>query len=143
MPDICLNLSIRSAPDRVFEAMTSAKGLNSWWTLDAAGHPRTGELYRLYFGPEYEWYARVTECTPEVSITWTVTEADADWHGTRVSFCLEGQRDETLVRFCHEGWATRNDHFRRSAFCWAMYLRLLKRFVELGETVAYKERQNY
>ena len=27
-----------------------------------------------------------------------------------------------------------------STFCWAMYLRLLKRFVEAGEVVPYAER---
>jgi hypothetical protein len=31
-------------------------------------------------------------------------------------------------------------HYRTSSFCWAMYLRLLKRYVEHGEVVPYEKR---
>lgn len=40
------------------------------------------------------------------------------------------------MKFHHVGWPEANDHYRTSCYCWAMYLRLLKRYVELGETVA-------
>ena len=33
-----------------------------------------------------------------------------------------------------------NAHYRTSAFCWAMYLRLLKKYVETGEVVPYERR---
>ncbi|MCH8956850.1 SRPBCC domain-containing protein, partial [candidate division KSB1 bacterium] len=33
-----------------------------------------------------------------------------------------------------------NEHYRVSCYCWAMYLRLLKRYVEHGETVPYEDR---
>lgn len=44
------------------------------------------------------------------------------------------------VLFYHTGWKEANAHYRISAFCWAMYLRLLKRYVESGERVRYEER---
>ena len=34
------------------------------------------------------------------------------------------------------------EHFRISSYCWAMYLRVLKRGVEFGEAVPYKDRLN-
>lgn len=135
-----MNLAIRGTSSSVFEAITSAKGLNAWWTLEAAGQPQLGSSYRLYFGPGYDWLAEVTECTAGRSVEWTVTSADADWTGTRVSVRLEDLGNRVLVRFCHAGWAQCNDHFRRSTYCWAMYLRLLKRYVEHGVIVPYHER---
>ncbi len=135
-----MNLTIEGTSSSVFEAVSSAEGLSAWWTLRASGRPQLGASYRLYFGPDYDWLAEVTECTAGRSIEWAVTSADADWTGTRVSFILENHDSGVLVRFCHAGWAQRNDHYLRSAYCWALYLRLLKRYVELGETVPYQER---
>lgn len=140
MPNICMNVTIRGSASSVFEAISSARGLDAWWTLEAAGEPLPGASYRLYFGPGYDWLAEVTGCTPDRSVEWTLTRADTDWTGTRVSFRLEDVNGSVLVRFCHSGWANCNDHFLRSTYCWAMYLRLLKRYVERGETVPYSER---
>ena len=46
----------------------------------------------------------------------------------------------TQVRFHHVGWPEPSEHYRISCFCWAMYLRLLKRYVEKGERVPYEAR---
>ncbi|QQS40328.1 MAG: SRPBCC domain-containing protein [Acidobacteriota bacterium] len=47
---------------------------------------------------------------------------------------------ETIVRFSHTGWPNDNDHYRISSFCWAMYLRLMKKYVEDGTVVEYSKR---
>ncbi len=65
---------------------------------------------------------------------------DVDWTGTRVGFNLAPTDAMTRVRFYHTGWASINEHYRISSYCWAMYLRLLKRFVETGEIVPYDRR---
>jgi hypothetical protein len=44
------------------------------------------------------------------------------------------------VRFHHLGWPEANEHYRISCFCWAMYLRIMKRNLEYGETVPYERR---
>ncbi|HUF05534.1 MAG TPA: SRPBCC domain-containing protein [Aridibacter sp.] len=47
---------------------------------------------------------------------------------------------ETMVRFSHTGWPEDNDHYRTSSFCWAMYLRLMKKWVDEGTVVEYGKR---
>ncbi len=42
----------------------------------------------------------------------------------------------------YEGWHGSNEHYKTSTYCWAMYLRLMKRFVEHGDVVAYEKRLN-
>ena len=69
-----------------------------------------------------------------------MTEADDDWRGTRIDFRLEDKGDRTHLRFHHLGWREPNDHYRTSCYCWAMYLRILKRHLEHGEVVAYESR---
>ena len=70
----------------------------------------------------------------------TMTKADADWVGSRIGFTLEPREDSTWVQFYHRGWPAENEHYRISSHCWAMYLRVLRRWLEYDEEVAYEQR---
>ena len=72
--------------------------------------------------------------------TLEIVEAMEEWLGTRVSFTLAPSARGTDVEFVHSGWPETNDHFRTSTFCWAMYLRIMKRWIEHGESVPYERR---
>lgn len=140
MADILLDLPIRTTPERLFGAMTTPAGLDAWWTLRCSGEPRTGAEYKLHFGPGYDWRARVVRCVPDEEFELEMSVADRDWVGTRVGFGLEPRGDVTWLRFHHRGWRESNEHYRISCNCWAMYLRVLRRFIEHGETVSYERR---
>ena len=131
---------IAAPPARVFDAITTPRGLDAWWTLTCSGTPALGAEYALGFGPDYQWTARVSACEPGRLFSFTMATPDNDWHGSLVRFELEGTDAGTTVRFAHAGWPERNTHFRVSAHCWALYLRLLRRYVELGEVVTYADR---
>ena len=68
------------------------------------------------------------------------THADADWTGTLVGFDLSPSSSGTQVRFSHRGWPEANAHYRASCHCWALYLRVLRRYLEFGETVPCDDR---
>lgn len=141
MPDILQALPIRAPIERVYDAITTPVGLDEWWTLRSTGTAREGTDYTLYFGPEYDWRARVTRATAPSEFELEFTRADDDWRGTRLGFRLQ-PRDSgsTWLEFRHSGWPDANDHYRISSHCWAMYLRVLRRFLEHGEHVEYERR---
>jgi len=140
MPDIFHDFPIRASAAKVFSAIATPAGLDAWWTKTSSGQPAAGTTYELGFGPNYNWRAVVSRCTPNAEFELQITSADADWTGTRVGFALAEKNGTTQVRFHHTGWPQENDHYRISCFCWAMYLRLLKRYVETGEIVPYEKR---
>ncbi len=140
--DILHDFPIDAPPDPVFHAVTSPEGLDRWWTLSSSGTPDAVSEYALDFGPGYHWQARVSQVEWPRTIEWTMTAADADWTGTTLSLVLEATPTGTSVRFAHRGWPEVNAHYRTSVYCWAMYLRLLKRLVEHGEWVPYASRLN-
>jgi uncharacterized protein YndB with AHSA1/START domain len=140
MADILHDFPIFAPPERVFEAISTPAGLDGWWTKRSAGEPVPETTYALGFGPGYDWEAAVRSAVPGETIEWEFTTADADWLGTRVGFHLTPRDGFTQVRFHHRGWPEPNDHYRTSSFCWAMYLRILKRGVEHGEVVPYEQR---
>lgn len=140
MPDIFHDLPIRAPLDRVFRAVSAPEGLDAWWTLQCAGKPVEGVVYELGFGPEYDWRAEVTQCVPNREFEMRLIRADGDWLGTRVGFQLEDRNGKTWLQFSHTGWPSTNEHYRVSCNCWAMYLRILRRYLEFGEVVPYERR---
>ena len=140
MPDILHDFPVTATLERVFAAFATPQGLHAWWTLRASGEPRPGATYDFFFGPSYDWRAVVSRLDPGRLIEWEFTQADADWHGTKVGVELTLVGGDTHVQFWHRGWREANAHFRTSSFCWAMYLRLLKRWSEAGVVVPYDRR---
>ena len=64
MADILHDLPIKAPIDRVFDAVSTPEGLDAWWTDRSSGTPGKGEAYVLWFGPEFDWRARVTRIAP-------------------------------------------------------------------------------
>ena len=142
MPDIFHNFLIKAFPDKVFDAITTSRGLNNWWTKSSDVRPEPGGTYTLNFGPGYEWKAVVSKYEPDKSFELEMTETGVDWPGTKVGFLISFKTGATEVAFYHTGWPENNEHYKISSYCWAMYLRILKRYVEIGEKVPYENRLN-
>jgi uncharacterized protein YndB with AHSA1/START domain len=140
MADIFHNFPIDAPPDKVFEAISRSEGLDTWWTKGSDVNPVAGGIYTLDFGPGYIWKAVVTEYVKGKAFELKMTEADADWLGTKIGFILIIDQGKTEVNFYHSGWPQKNEHYKISSYCWAMYLRILKRHVEYGEWVPYEKR---
>ena len=140
MPDILQDLPIKADAERVFEAISTPEGLDRWWTLHSAGKPVDGAEYELWFDSDHDWRARVTSIVKPSQFELEIISADQDWLGTRVGFQLESKDGTTRLRFHHTGWPQANEHYRISCHCWAMYLRILRRYLEHNEVVPYEER---
>lgn len=140
MPDILHDFPVRASAERVWAACTTPAGLDEWWTARSAGEPVVGNEYQLFFAPGYDWRAVVTVADPPRAFELRMGRSDADWEGTRVGVRLEPKGKLTWVRFYHVGWPEANEHYRISSCCWAMYLRIFRRWLEHGERVPYAER---
>ena len=134
------DFQINASARKVFDAVSTSTGLDSWWTKTCTGSPAEGAEYSLGFGPEYDWHAVVTQCIPDSAFEIRLTKADADWQDSRVGFELTEESGSTMVKFQHVGWPEPNEHYWISCLCWTRYLELLKRYVEAGETVPYETR---
>jgi len=140
MPDILQEFPITADRETVFRAISEPAGLDCWWTLTCSGEPREGEEYSLGFGPGYDWRARVTRSHSPDHFELELVRADDDWLGSRITFLLDERDGVTVLRFAHTGWPQAITHFRVSAHCWALYLRLLRRYLEHGDVVPYDRR---
>lgn len=142
MTDIFHSFPISVSISEVFKGVSTPKGLNIWWCETSVGKSAIGENYKLSFGHKYNWTAIVSKFVSDKEFELTFTDADPDWNGTKVGFTLMFNNNITNVHFYHKGWKENNEHYRISCYCWAMYLRLLKRNLELGEEILYEDRLN-
>jgi len=141
MADIIHEFFVKAQPEQVFQLFATPDGMDKWWTKTSSGESRVGATMRLYFGADYDWKAKVTRYEPPSSFELQITEAHPDWISTRVGCELSATgNNATRVRFYHTGWPEPNEHWRISCFCWAMYLRILRRNLEYGDTVEYERR---
>ena len=141
MSEILHDFPINASAARVFDAVSAPRGLDTWWTLRSEGEPVNGATYALDFGPDYQWTGRITACERARCFELELVDAMPDWVGTRVRFELTPLTDDsTQLRFSHSGWPEPTEHFRISSFCWAMYLRVMRRGLEYGEVVPYDRR---
>ena len=131
MADILQDFHVAAPPERVFAAVSEPGLLDEWWTLRSSGAATAGAAYELDFGPGYQWRAEVTKSVPGVAFELRMAQSDADWRGTLVGFDLTATARGTQVRFHHRGWPEPNEHYRISCHCWALYLRILRRFLEI------------
>jgi uncharacterized protein YndB with AHSA1/START domain len=142
MPDIFHSFTINAPLKNVFEGIATTKGLDNWWSKTSEGKPGIDETYKLYFGLSYNWSGIVSKYVADEEFELIITDAHVDWIDTKVGFLLNNKNDITEVQFYHTGWPQNNEHYRISCYCWAMYLRILKRYLEYGEQVPYENRLN-
>lgn len=140
MADLVHRFPIKASLPEVLEAVSTPVGLDAWWTKRSSGEPGERAEYQLWFGPAYDWRAIVSKYVPHTEFEFEVISALEDWRGTRVGFLLDDKEGVVQVCFHHSGWPEANEHYQLSCYCWAMYLRLLKRYVEHGEAVPYEDR---
>jgi uncharacterized protein YndB with AHSA1/START domain len=140
MHDIYHQFIVKAPAANVFNAFSTAQGLNSWWTLESAGMPAMGGQYRFYFSSEYDWKAQVISFKDGKELTWQMTKASADWVLTEVGFILEKKKEGTAVHFFHRNWKEVNEHFAITNFCWGQLLNGLKNYVEKGIIVPFDDR---
>ena len=143
MPDIHHSLIIETPSQDIFDGVSTPNGIDNWWAVSSEGQPVQGSVYNLGFGELHPWRAIVTKSSPPHLLEMKFVQADPDWMSTIVGFEIRERTGiSSELNFYHKGWKENNAHFKSSSYCWAMYLRILKRFLEKGEVIPYSDRLN-
>ena len=132
MPDIMHSLKIRTTPARVFPAISTAEGIQSWWTQDASLDPTVGGSGEFgFYGRRFVVKVIVERLDPQSHMTWRVT--NAAWPGDVVEFALKPEGSETRLGFFHRGFAQADERYASATTRWGAYLLSLKQCLETGK----------
>ena len=139
MPDIRHLVFIHASPAKIYEAITTQKGIASWWSPDNNAKAEKGNIYRISFGGDYFKEIRVTELDSPKSVRWEILNAHPEWLGTNVTFDIRPGKNSTELRFNHAGWKVYTDMYDQCNHHWGVYLENLKAYAEKGKVLAMAE----
>jgi uncharacterized protein YndB with AHSA1/START domain len=120
VPAIRRQVNIAAAQRAVWNALTTAEGLTSWWADEARIEPRAGG--RVVIGnrngddgiTEERGFIHTWRPTSRLEIAFDNIGA-SELKGTRLSFSLARDGDETLLALVHAGGDALEDEARRAA----------------------------
>jgi uncharacterized protein YndB with AHSA1/START domain len=127
-------LRMQATPEALFEALTTASGLSSWWTTTVGSGDVGGEL-QFSFDPPEPCVMRVDRANRPATVEWTVTSCDflPDWVGTRPAFTITPvEGGGTELRFRHYGLNQELECIDMCTRGWDFFLESLRQYVEVG-----------
>jgi len=139
MPEIHHLVFIKSTPEKIYEAITTQRGIASWWSASNNAKPEAGSVYRISFGGDYYKEIKVSELVPGKKVTWDILDAHPEWLNTKVTFDIAMGKNSAELRFNHSGWKEYTDMFAQCSYHWAIYLANLKALAENDKVFAMKE----
>lgn len=140
MSDILHRVGIRSSsPDGVYEALTTIDGLSGWWTSTTQGDSEVGGAIHFRFGDRGFMDMKVLELDPGRRVLWEVVDGPTEWIGSKVSFELKQEGEQTTVLFKHRGWGEPSEFMHHCSTKWASFLMSLKSFIETGKGAPFPQ----
>lgn len=134
-------LAINANKEVIFDAISTPKGLNDWWTLKSSGIPKLNEVYNLNFTDEYNWYATISKLEKNKIIEFSIIDAKEEWLSTTFGFYLEEKNANVIhLHFYHKNWKSISIEFKTANYCWGQLLSQLKKYLETGEITPFEKR---
>jgi len=80
--DIIHGLDIETTAEKLFEALSTDKGIANWWTK-AKTQAKVGGINEFSLGPGAVTF-RVEKLEPGKAVAWSAEQVPPDWNGTQV-----------------------------------------------------------
>ncbi len=119
MADLYHEIQINAAPEKVYEAITTQKGLRSWWTGDSVAEPRVGSLAEFGFMKRaIVFRMRIEELARPKRVVWTCLGNHDEWKDTRLTWEISPKDGVTTLHFTHGGWRSASSFFATCNSTW-------------------------
>lgn len=132
-------VTIKADPKTIYEAISTQRGLASFWTADTHAEQKKGSIARFGFGgPVLEM--KVEDLEPGKRVRWSTQRGFDAWNGTTVTWDINPGKDGGAeVWFNHDGWpaALPPKDTASVNFTWAGVVARLKEYAETGKPVPY------
>lgn len=125
-------VEIKAPQAAVLAKLNTVEGLATWWTSDTRGEASVGGKLEFWFGGDKPGAVMEVLESTDHSIVWRVVEGPAEWVGEIITFDLERDGDEIVVRFTHS-WREAVDFMFHCSARWAYFLLSLKALFEGGQ----------
>jgi uncharacterized protein YndB with AHSA1/START domain len=136
MSAIVKELTIATAPGRVFNALTKLDEIARWWTNDLSAKPEVGSLAEFRFRQRtFVIQFEVAELDQDKKVHWITRQGPSTghWAGTSVTWQLTHVQNGTRLVFTHDGFAQVDERYEITCAWWEHFLVSLKSYLETGK----------
>ena len=127
-----------ASEETIYLAVTTSKGLASFWTPQAQAEPTVGSVATFRFaGAPVDLKMRIDGLEPGKRVAWSCLGDFPNWGGTTVTWelmpAVQGSGITALFR--HEGWGSDYSEmdYAHVNFVWGQVVSLLKAYCETGK----------
>ena len=136
MAAIVKELTIETAPRRVWDARTQTDEIARWWTDDLSIQPEVGTFAELRFSQgTFVIQFEVAGLDQDEKVLWITRQGPSTghWAGTSVTWQLEPVHNGTKVVFNHDKFAEADKRYEITRSWWEHFLGSLKSYLETGK----------
>jgi uncharacterized protein YndB with AHSA1/START domain len=130
-------LYINASPSHVYKAITTQKGLSSWWTTKTKADAIIGSVAEFWFSDKYHNKMYIVKLDINKYVEWECLDGDKEWIGTRLKFMIRTHEKGTLLHFWHYEWKKETEFFSSCNYHWGHYMKSLKDYCEMGKGEPY------
>ncbi len=132
MAEIKHRVGIKGSTEQIYSLLTTDTGLSRWWTSDTRGAGDVGSVIHFRFG-QAEVKFEVIDLIPERLVGWRHSgDMPSDWKGSKISFELEQQDNQTILLFSHYDWQNSDPFLAHCCTKWGVFMMSIKTCIETG-----------
>lgn len=133
MSEIKHDISINTPRETIYQALTTAQGLKSWFTAQVKGSGEVGTDWELSFTNQPYFCWRILAAESPQHVAWKCLEGPGNSPGTEVEFNLKSvSKDQTTLTISHRGWTKDDPKFAKCVEIWRTLMDHLRRSCEAG-----------
>ncbi|HEX4700858.1 MAG TPA: SRPBCC domain-containing protein [Pseudonocardiaceae bacterium] len=126
-------VEIKAPREEVYTALTTGKGLASWWTTQVNAATEVGGTTTFTFSGDFNPGMRITELTPPEAVRWQCVTGHEPWTNNTFDFELAPTDTGTRLRFWqHYALELPDDQYGIYNYNWGYYLDSLRMSCETG-----------
>lgn len=126
--DFTVTILVDQSPAEVIEAVSNPR---NWWSGEVTGKAmQLDDEFSYRYKDLHYSRQRVVELIPEQKVVWMVTESELsyvedrnEWTGTRISFEVTRQGNQTELRFSHLGLTPTVECFNACSTTWGQLIK--------------------
>lgn len=133
MSEIEHTITIKAKPETIYQALSTANGLTSWFTSHVNGSGMVGTNWDLSFTnePFFSWH--ITSAINPNQVAWECIEGPGNAAGTEVEFDIQATaNNQAILTIIHRGWTEDDPKFERCIEIWRTLMDHLQQYCESG-----------
>jgi uncharacterized protein YndB with AHSA1/START domain len=132
-------VNVKATPDTIYQAVSTERGLASFWTSDSKAETSVGSTATFGFGGPSQ-RMKIDELASAKRVKWTALPDFPNWGDTTVTWEIKpAENGQTSVTFRHTNWpaAVTADDLGSINYTWGMVVDRLRQYAETGKPVPY------